>query len=192
MAESSAAENTAAGNAQAVAAYDYSRDLIFINRDDMRLGDIELGISEEKYNSLVTNELLSETINDTYEPEYLAKEQVFSGGLEAVFADFHDTWGYILFSLETTSPEYETARGLKVGDDIGKMHELYGNEGMRVDDTFYYYTKTGDYFQFAITVQNNKVSMIGMSLLTGGLVCGCDDGWVNPAYFMFHNIRHDG
>ena len=174
--------------------YDYSTDLVYIDMNDMSLGGILLGVSEEELDNMITGDILSEAINDTYEPEYIAKEIVYSDGFTAVFADFNDGWGPVLFTMGTTSADYRTARGLAVGDSVEKMFELYGEAAMKVYDTSYFVTKNGDYFNLTVTEKDDKVAEIGMSLLTGATICGCSDGAVNPAYFMdlAHVARHDG
>jgi hypothetical protein len=175
------------------AAYDYTKDLMYIGRDDMVLDDIELGISEQALDKRVTGELLSETTSDLFEPSYLTKTRTYSDGLTAVFADFHDDVGPILLLLRTTSEEHETSRGLNVGDSEEKMRELYGNDALKINDTYYFYTKSGDHFQFAVTTKDGIVIEKELSLLMGASICGCvgeDDG-VNPAYFMFNDVEHD-
>ncbi|MCL1808427.1 MAG: hypothetical protein FWG42_01510 [Clostridiales bacterium] len=155
----------------------------FIQRTDMQLGGITLGICENEFDRLMAADLLAETESDLYEPEFFVKERTYSDGTKAVFADFHDDWGVILLALETTSGAYETARGLAVGDSTEKMRRLYGSDALKINDMFYYGTDSGDYYQITVTADNDEVVKTEMSLLTGTMPC-CGVTPINPAYFM--------
>ncbi|MCL1810297.1 MAG: hypothetical protein FWG42_11120 [Clostridiales bacterium] len=137
-----------------------------IRREELKLGNIELGISEKEFNHLAASSFLHEIVSEENEPEFIEKECAYSNGLKATFTDFHDGRGFILFRLETSSKEYATVRGLSVGDDVRKIYELYGAPLWEIfNGEFYYGTETGDYMQLAIMTEDGKVLRIATWLL---------------------------
>lgn len=65
-----------------------------------------------------------------------------------------------LYSIEVQSKKYETARGVKVGDSLSKVYEMYGIESVRPNDkTVWYESYTGhNYVSF--TIEDEKVILI--------------------------------
>jgi len=141
-------------------------DLPVITDKDLMLRDIQLGINENEFKHLITSSITDESINDEYEGHFLEKTYVLSDGLKAVFTDFHDNRGFILFSLSTTSESYATPRGLYVGDSVDKVIELYGVPVLGTyNNDFDYGDENGEYIQLRVTVSNDKVVEISIWLL---------------------------
>ena len=138
---------------------------IVVKREDLILGNIALGIGIDEFDKLVTGDMLSEEIFDR-DVGFGEIVRAYSNGIRTLFTDFHDGRGFILFSLQTTSSEHPTARGLAVGDSVEKIYELYGITLWEIyDGVFQYGTETGDYVQLQIIVEDDKAVRIGVSLI---------------------------
>jgi len=139
-----------------------SEDLINVLNysKELKLGDIKLGIGENEFRNMITSCIEDEHINDEY-PDHIQKICILSDGTEAVFVYLHDySDEFTLYSLETTSKNYMTTRGLAVEDSVAKVYELYGEPFWEVVNGNYYYGGAGDYINLSIIVENEKVAKI--------------------------------
>ena len=123
----------------------------YIALEDLQLGKVKLGMSYEE-------------LTDVMEVKPVKEEKEEYEGLNAktLFYD-DDTQIYIVdntvYSMNVTSPDYETPRGLKVGDGTAKVKELYGEPANISDDGYWGYTYDG-YELFTLLIKNGKVAEI--------------------------------
>lgn len=121
-----------------------------IDVDDLKVGDLEVGITYEKLIHVMGQEPVDRT-----EEEYhgMKAEMLY-------FAD--DTQVYvvndIVHIINVISPEYETPRGLRPGDGEERIVELYGEPNNR-DECIYGYCIDG-YELLTIVVSDGVVSQI--------------------------------
>lgn len=132
-----------------------------IKDEDLQLSKHKLAMSIDKFIKDMPKKLKkkSSTYDDSIEMNEITFE--FEDGTIYVFLDDE------LYSISTQNPEYSTPRGLRVGDSVKKVIELYGNPQHKSKDGCWEYTYEGaeDYTLFYITVANDKVSKIEMSLV---------------------------
>lgn len=69
-----------------------------------------------------------------------------------------------IYSVEVISRDYQTPRGLRVGDTKEKVIELYNYPAYKEDSNWGYST-TNDYILFSVEFHDNKVSKIGINLV---------------------------
>lgn len=119
-----------------------------ITLDDLQLGKIKLDMSYE---------VLMKAMQQ--EPEKEAKDEY--EGLEAKTLFFADnTQIYLVdnlvYSINVTSPAYPTPRGLKAGDSVERLIELYGEPANKEDESHWGYTYDG-YELFTVVIKDGKV-----------------------------------
>lgn len=119
-----------------------------ITLDDLQLGKVKLEMSYEEVVKAMQQKPEKE-VQDEYE------------GLEAKTLFFSDnTQIYIVdntvYSINVTSPEYATPRGLKTGDSVKRLKEMYGEPANKEDETHWGYTYDG-YELFTVVIEDDKV-----------------------------------
>jgi len=127
-----------------------SDEASLITVDDLKVGDIEVGMTYEKLLYVMEQEPVEKT-----EEEYhgMKAEMLY-------FAD--DTQVYVVNDIvhivNVVSPDYETPRGLRPGDSEERIVELYGEPNNK-DDFSYGYCIDG-YELLTIVVSDGVVSQI--------------------------------
>lgn len=119
-----------------------------ITLDDLQLGEIKLGMLYEELLKVMRQKPEKE-VQDEY------------GGLEAKTLFFADnTQIYMvdntIYSVNVTSSEYQTPRGLKTGDSVERLVELYGEPANKEDESHWGYTYDG-YELFTVVLEKGKV-----------------------------------
>ena len=115
-----------------------------ITLDDLQLGDIPIDMTYDKLIKTMTAKLL--------------KEDSDGVGKTLLFSD--DTQIYIsngnVSSMNVISKDYATPRGLRVGNDMDRVRNLYGEPDNINDATHWGYTLEG-YELFTIVFKDGKV-----------------------------------
>lgn len=119
-----------------------------ITLDDLQLGKIKLDMSYEE---------LLKAMKQKPEKEVMEEYE----GLEAKTLFFTDNTqilivGNVVYSINVTSPEYQTPRGLKTGDSVKRLKELYGEPANKEDESHWGYTYDG-YELFTVVIEDDKV-----------------------------------
>lgn len=122
-----------------------------ITLDDLQLGKVKLEMSYEELIKVMGQKPKKE-------------EQEEYEGLEAKTLFFADnTQIYIVddsvYSINVTSSEYSTPRGLKTGDSADRLIELYGEPSNKEDESHWGYSY-GGYELFTVVLEKNKVAEI--------------------------------
>ncbi len=121
-----------------------------ITLEDLQLGGITVGIS---YDDLL--ETLGQMPEDEVLEEYdgLSVRTLF-------FADGTQVYvvGDIIYTVNITSPDYETPRGLKTGDSEERLQELYGEPSTKADGIWGYHYN--GYELFTAVVEEGIVTQI--------------------------------
>ncbi len=126
-----------------------------ISPDDLMLGDIKIGINYDELMSIMGEEPVTEDMDEL-------------GGTDAKLLSFSDdTQIYIVdnavYTVNVISSKYATPRGLKVGDSVKRLEELYGKAD-NVSDNAWGYTYKG-YELFTVVIEDNKVAQIQIDSL---------------------------
>ncbi|NLV35112.1 MAG: hypothetical protein GXY17_00335 [Clostridiaceae bacterium] len=127
-----------------------------ITQDDLQLGDIWVGMTYEE---------LIEAMDK--EPEDIAKEEYEGFVTKTLFFD-DGTQVYIVddtvYTINVTSPAYETPRGLKTGDSKQRLVQLYGKPSNEADGIAGYTHK--GYEVFIVVIEDDKLMQIQIELGT--------------------------
>lgn len=119
-----------------------------ITLDDLQLGKIKLDMSYEEL--LKAMQLKPEKeVMDEYEG-LEAKTLFFNDNTQILIVD------NVVYSINVTSSEYQTPRGLKTGDSVKRLKELYGEPANKEDESHWGYTYDG-YELFTVVIENDKV-----------------------------------
>lgn len=135
-----------------------------IEDEDLELGGIKLSIPEDEFFAQIDEEPAAIDTHEEPGYSYRSRTYTFSDGLIAIFSDWDDGSGFCLGNMTTTSPKYETARGLKVSDTEERMIELYGEPRYMDGDVREYVASGGDYIYHRITIENGIVTEINVLL----------------------------
>ncbi len=123
-----------------------------INPDDLKLGDIDIDMPYKELIAAIGQEPL-EVIEENYEG--MSTRTLF-------FPD--DTQVYVVndvvFTINVTSPNYITPRGLKPGDSEEKILELYGEPNKKEDGVWGY--NINGYELFTVVAEEGVVTQIQM------------------------------
>lgn len=119
-----------------------------ITLDELQLGEIKLDMTYDEMRKAMKSKLVKE---ESDEFEGLVAKTLF-------FED--DTQIYVVdnsvYSINVTSPDYPTPRGLKTGDTVKRLVELYGEPPNKEDDSHWGYTYDG-YELFTVVIKNGKI-----------------------------------
>lgn len=135
----------------------HDTDAETIKKDDLQLGDISVGIT---YAELI--EAMKQEPEDIEEENYegfATKTLFFSDGTQVYIVDD------IVYTVNVTSPDYVTPRGLKTGDSRQRLEELYGSPSNESDGILGY-TYNG-YELFTVVIEDDKVSQIQIDFGAG-------------------------
>ncbi len=126
-----------------------------ISLNELQLGSIKLEMS---YKELLDAMMQKPEKEETEEYEGLEAKTLF-------FAD--NTQVYVVdnmvYSINVTSPDYPTPRGLKTGDSVERLTELYGEPANKEDENRWGYTYDG-YELFTVVIKDGKVVEIQVDL----------------------------
>jgi hypothetical protein len=135
-----------------------------IEDGDLELGGIRLSIPEDEFLAQIYEEPAAIDTHEEPGYSYSSKTYTFSDGLIARFSSWNVGDDFRLGNMTTTSPKYETARGLKVSDTEERMIELYGEPRYVNGDVREYADSGGEYIYHYITIENGIVTKIDVFL----------------------------
>ncbi|MGE5613198.1 MAG: hypothetical protein ACM3XR_02225 [Bacillota bacterium] len=121
-----------------------------ITLDDLQLGNIRIDMSYEELLAVMGQEPEHEIV-DEYEG-LQAKTLFFPDNTQVYIVD------NVVYTINVTSPEYATPRGLKTGDGEERILELYGEPSIK-EDGIWGYCYDG-YELLTIVVSEGKVAEI--------------------------------
>ena len=137
-----------------------------LTKDDLVIAGLNQTMNKEKMIALLGTAKTTEQFMLDY----------FAGGKNVKFTKYNypgvavtivDINGRII-EIDTTDTTYKTARGVKIGDPIGKVKELYGEEDVnspsRMGQPFFVYgkTKSPEVLSFKVDPSTNKVVKISV------------------------------
>lgn len=128
-----------------------------IKREDLQLGDLLAGMT---YDELI--EVMDKMPEDIATEEYdgfATKTLFFDDGTQVYIVDD------IVYTVNVTSPDYVTPRGLKTGDSKQRLEELYGEPSNESDGIVGYAYK--GYELFMVVIEDNKVTQIQIDFGAG-------------------------
>lgn len=126
-----------------------------ITLDDLQLGNVKLSMSYDQVLKLMPEKPKDES-TDEYEGME-AKTLFFGDGTEIYVVDG------TVYSINVISKNYPTPRGLKVGDPVSRLKELYGEPDNMDDETHWGYNYDG-YELFTVVLEDDKVAEIQIDL----------------------------
>lgn len=126
-----------------------------VTMEDLQLGKVKLNIS---YAELKKVEAVAPQKEETEQYEGLKAKTLFYPDNTQIFL-VDDT----VYSINVTSPEYATPRGLKVGDSRERLIELYGEPDIKEDKTHWGYNYNG-YEVFTVIIEDGKVTEMQVDL----------------------------
>ena len=126
-----------------------------ITLDDLKLGEMTLGIHEEDLLT-VMNQKPENVVEEEYEG-LVAKTLFFSDNTQVYVVD------HIVYSINVTSSGYETPRGLKTGDSEERLKDLYGEPSSVDEENYWGYAYEG-YELLTVRIVDGKVSEIQIDL----------------------------
>lgn len=118
-----------------------------IGPDDLKLGDIEIGMNYDELKNTMGEEPATEDIDELSGTD--SKNLSFTDDTQILLVD------NTVYTVNVISEKYLTPRGLKVGDSVEKLEELYGKADNVTDDTWGYTYK--GYELFTVVIKDNKV-----------------------------------
>lgn len=142
-----------------------------LTQEDLVIAGLTQAMNKEKMIALLGTAKTTEKFTIDY----------FAGGKNVKFTKYNysgvavtvvDINGQII-EIDTTDTTYKTARGVKIGDPIRKVKELYGEEDLhspsRMGQPFYVYgaTRSPEVLSFKVDPATNKIVRISV------------DGWSN-------------
>lgn len=128
-----------------------------ISMEDLKLGKIYIDMPDTD----VKNTMKAGLVNEDTD-EYQGRTLFYDDGTEIYIIDG------IVNSMNVNNDKYPTPKGLKVGDSVDRIVELYGQPDNKEDDTHWGYTVDG-YELFSIVLENGKVSQLQIDMLGMGL-----------------------
>lgn len=123
-------------------------DKNIISFDDLQLGKIKLDMSYEELLKVIQTKPEKE-VQDEFEG-LVGKTLFFADNTQIYVVDNS------VYSINVTSPEYPTPRGLKTGDSVDRLKELYGEPANKEDENHWGYTYDG-YELFTVVIEDGKV-----------------------------------
>ena len=119
-----------------------------ITLNDLQLGQIKLEMTYDELLKVMGQKPEKEEKDDYVGMD--AKTLFFADNTQIYMVD------NAIYAINVTSPEYPTPRGLKTGDSVAKLKELYGEPANKEDENHWGYTYDG-YELFTVAIENNKV-----------------------------------
>lgn len=127
-----------------------------ITWEELQLGKIKLDMPLDKVRGLMQSKVTKEETEDIDGME--SRTITYADGTEITFLDG------TVYSITVADRQYTTPRGLKVGDDIQRLKELYGEPDGIYDETHCVYQYEG-YDLFHVMTKNGKVIQIQLSMV---------------------------
>lgn len=128
-----------------------------ITLDDMKLGKIRIGMNYDELKNVMGEEPVTEDIDELSGTD--SKRLSFSDETEILLVD------NTVYTVNVISDKYETPRGLKVGDSVQKLEELYGKaDNVNEEDGIWGYTYKG-YELLTVVIEDDKVTQIQIDSL---------------------------
>jgi len=129
---------------------------MIINENDSVLGNFKRNMSMDEAAKFFPSEPLSENIKSI--EGFLHEKTLYFDSLKLAFTSVDES-PYALSSIETSSSELATPRGLHVGDDAESLLSLYGVPYYVLNNVWSY--KTAQHLSvFHVTVENGIVQKI--------------------------------
>ena len=122
---------------------------------DLKLNQLYLEMPYEELIKLVGEEQDRDVSNDN-EDEII--NLFFSDGTEIMMFEGKT------YSIAVTSQEYQTPRGLRVGDSVEELEKRYGSPTYE-EEGKWSYTDEKDYIHFSVWLKNKKVTKIEINLV---------------------------
>lgn len=128
----------------------------FVLDDDLALGDLKVNMTRQMIEKVMDAGLSDSSEEDRY-------------GMKSEYLDYNDGTKIHLvdgkiYSIEVSSSDYPTPRGLKVGDSASEIEILYGKPDDITEDGIWIYSPEG-YDVFFVTVKDEIVKAIKVSLV---------------------------
>jgi len=121
-----------------------------ITPEELQLGNISTGITYDELLKAMGQDPEEEAV-DEYDG-IVAKTLFFADGTQVFVVD------NIVHTINVTSPEYETPKGLKTGDSEQRLLELYGEPSSKEDGVWGY--NYNGYEIFTVVVEDGIVTQI--------------------------------
>ena len=128
----------------------------FINNEDLMLNDLYLEMAYSDFSKIMGSELEKTAEYDLGDDGVIYKLTYVDGTIVYLLND-------VIFSIEVTSTNYITPRGLKVGDSKEEVVKLYKNPFHLYNDNWGYTNTNVEYIRFTLEFVENRVSKIGIT-----------------------------
>lgn len=135
----------------------YSEEENTITPEDLQLGSIVVGMGCDKLLNAMNQEPEDE-VSEEYEG-FAVRTLYFADGTQVFVV------GDTVYTVNITSPDYETPRGLRTGDSEERLQELYGDPTTKSDGIWGYYYN--GYELFTVVVEEGIVTQIQIDYVTG-------------------------
>lgn len=109
-----------------------------ITPKELQLGSITVGMTYDELLDIVGQKLEDEVVEE-YEG-LVTRTLFFADGTQVYIADD------MVYTINVISPEYETPKGLKTGDSVERLQELYGEPTIKKDGIWGYHYKGFEIF----------------------------------------------
>ncbi|MNO48384.1 hypothetical protein D3C76_387180 [compost metagenome] len=137
--------------------YDKSEKIGYIDMDDLWLNDLYLKMPYIDLLNIMGTEQEKIIDSDLGDNEIMYRLLYADGTIIHLIEEE-------IYSVEVISRDYQTPRGLRVGDTKEKVIELYNYPAYKEDSNWGYST-TNDYILFTVEFHDIKVSKIGINLV---------------------------
>jgi len=129
----------------------YDLVLIYNNKE------LFLDMPKEDFLHIIDCPVSGTEINDAFD-DFLVETVFFEDNTEAFFFDSH------LSMLTVYSDKYVTPRGLRVGDSVDKLMDLYGKPASAYNGEYSYEYYLDEYDLFRVTAENGVITSICINL----------------------------
>lgn len=133
-----------------------------IGTEDFTLGGINLKMKEGDFLKVYTDTPASIGVDES--TELKQKLYKYADGIDICFVKNETDSEYEIYSIKFTNKALATSRGLKIGDSIGKVLDLYGFPLYDEGNILSYGYDGSEYSNFVIIIENNIVTEITISL----------------------------
>lgn len=120
---------------------------------------IALRMNKADFDNIINNPIINTEIDDKTFKEFTVSTILYENNTKAVFN------GDSLYSISVSDKNYITTRGLKVGDSVDKLIDLYGNPKRIHEESYSYEYLNSGYITFIVTTNNNIVTEIKITLI---------------------------
>lgn len=121
------------------------------NKDDLRIEDLQLGSIKVRMKPEELDQVMKAQPKEAVrEFEGYVEKRIYQEGVEVKITEGE------VSHISVTTKEYQTPRGLKVGDSVERLKELYG-EPSQIQDNIYSFDLSNEYFLFHAEVKDGKI-----------------------------------